>query len=139
MSRRLRRKGGDEENEVNLTPMLDVVFIMLIFFIVTASFTKESGVDVNRPDSSSNESTSKAASIVVRISAQNEVIIGNRRVDIRRVTANVQQRLAEDPRSSVVLSVHPESSNGTFVTVLDQARLAGGDRAGFNVAVVQPR
>jgi biopolymer transport protein ExbD len=138
MARRARRR-GDDETSIDLTPMLDVVFIMLIFFIVTASFTKESGVDVNRPDSSGEQSASRAASIVVQITAQDDVVIANRRVDIRRVTANVQQRLAEDPRASVVLNVHPDSSNGTFVTVLDQAKLAGGARPDFSVAVVQPR
>ena len=114
----------EEESEVNLTPMLDVVFIMLIFFIVTASFVKESGIDVTRPDADTAERKQRA-SILIAISKNNEVWIQKRRIDVRAVRANVERLLAENPQGSVVIQADEKSENGLFVKVMDQARLAG--------------
>jgi len=135
MARRLRRKGGDDDSEVNVTPMLDVVFIMLIFFIVTASFTKESGIEVNRPDAAGETPPNqKNNTILVQISAQDEVSIGPRKIDVRAVRPNIERLLAEDPESPVVLRVDEAASNGTFVKVWDQADLANAK----SIALVQP-
>ena len=98
MSRRHQFKSTDEESEGNLTPMLDVVFIMLIFFIVTASFVKESGLDVSRPDANQQHETTKR-SILISITRTNEIWIQQRRVDLRAVRANVERLLAENPLS----------------------------------------
>ena len=123
MARR-RHSHTDEESEVNLTPMLDVVFIMLIFFIVTASFVKEAGIDVNRPDAAT-ATPKQRASILIAISKHGEVWIQKRRVDVRAVRANVERLLAENPQGSVVIQADSESENGLFVKVMDQAKLAG--------------
>ena len=124
MARPSRRSRADEESDLNLTPMLDVVFIMLIFFIVTASFVKESGIDVARPNASTAERKERA-SILVAISKEGEIWINKRRVDIRAVRANVERLLAENPLGTVVIQADKESKNGLFVEVMDQSRLAG--------------
>ena len=120
----------EEENEINLTPMLDVVFIMLIFFIVTASFVKESGIDVNRPDAPTAVKK-ESANILIAISANNEIWIDRRRVDPRSVRANIERLHAENPQGSVVIQADQESNTRTLVTVMDAARAAGV----FNVAL----
>ena len=119
-----RRPTTDEENEINLTPMLDVVFIMLIFFIVTASFIKESGLDVNRPDAPTNPKPNDE-NILVVISENNDILIDNRRIDPRAVRANIERLHAENPEGSVVIKAHRESFNETMVIVMDSARQAG--------------
>ena len=124
MARFDRSRDNDEETEVNVTPMLDVVFILLIFFIVTASFVKESGIDVDRPSAATAERKQRA-SILIAISSNNEVWIQKRRVDVRAVRANVERLLAENPQGSVVIQADAKSENGLFVKVMDQARLAG--------------
>ncbi len=130
MSLRRKRAREDDESEVNLTPMLDVVFIMLIFFIVTASFVKESGIDVNRPDAQTAEQKKKA-SILIAISEDGEIWIKKRRVDIRQVRPNVEKMLAENPLGTVVIQADEESKNGLFVQVMDAARAAGA----FKIAI----
>ena len=115
----------EEENEINLTPMLDVVFIMLIFFIVTASFVKEAGLDVNRPDAPMTESQPEDANILVVINANDEIWIDRRLVDPRAVRANIERMHAENPEGSVVIQANKASSNKMLVQVMDSARLAG--------------
>ena len=116
--------GDEEENEINLTPMLDVVFIMLIFFIVTASFIKESGLDVNRPDAPT-QSKPNDENILVVIADNNDILIDNRRIDPRAVRANIERLHAENPEGSVVIKAHKDSYNETLVVVMDSARDAG--------------
>ncbi|MDH3619800.1 MAG: biopolymer transporter ExbD [Gammaproteobacteria bacterium] len=115
----------EEENEINLTPMLDVVFIMLIFFIVTASFIKEAGIDVNRPDAPMTESKPEDANILVLINANDEIWIDRRLIDPRAVRANIERLHAENPDGSVVIQANNKSSNKILVEVMDSARLAG--------------
>ena len=115
----------EEENEINLTPMLDVVFIMLIFFIVTASFIKEAGIDVNRPDAPMTESKPEDANILVMINANDEIWIDRRLIDPRAVRANIERMHAENPEGSVVIQANNKSSNKILVEVMDSARLAG--------------
>jgi len=115
----------EEENEINLTPMLDVVFIMLIFFIVTASFIKEAGIDVNRPDAPMTESKPEDANILVLINANDEIWIDRRLIDPRAVRANIERMHAENPDGSVVIQANNRSSNKMLVEVMDSARLAG--------------
>ena len=129
MARRHRRIETDE-GEINITPMMDVVFILLIFFIVTASFVKEAGIDVTKPNAQTAETKSKA-NILIAIDKNNQVWINRRVVDIRQVTANVQKLLAENPQSSVVIQADEKSENGTFVKVMDNTKLAGVD----NIAI----
>ena len=120
---RRRRRGTEEEAGVDLTPMLDVVFIMLIFFIVTASFVKDSGVDIQRPSAITAEK--KAAAILIAITAEDEIWLQKRPIDVRSVRANVERLLAENPQSGVVIQADRNSKNGLLVDVIDQARLAG--------------
>jgi len=115
----------EEENEINLTPMLDVVFIMLIFFIVTASFIKEAGLDVNRPDAPVTQSEPEDSNILVMITANDEIWIDRRLIDPRAVRANIERLHAENPEGSVVIQPKRQSTNKALVTVMDAARQAG--------------
>ncbi len=124
MRRRRSRALAEEESGIDLTPMLDVVFILLIFFLVTSTFVKETGIDVRRA-SAATAQPKERASILIAISAEGEVWIDRRRVDLRAVQGNVERLLAENPQSSVVIQADERSENGILVQVLDQARLAG--------------
>jgi biopolymer transport protein ExbD len=121
---RKRNLGEQEEAEINMTPMLDIVFIMLIFFIVTASFVKESGIDVSRPDAKT-ATKKERANILIAISESGQIWIQKRRVDIRAVRANIERLHAENPQGSVVIQADKASKTGLLVTVMDQARQAG--------------
>ena len=123
---RRRRTREQEESEIDITPMLDVVFIMLIFFIVTASFVKESGIDVNRPDASTAE-VKERGNILVAITDSNQVWIDRRQVDVRSVRANIERLRAENPEGAVVIQADKNSKNGLLVKVMDAARQAGVD------------
>lgn len=114
-------ESGENEGAVDLTPMLDVVFIMLIFFIVTATFIKEAGVEVNRPDASTAEQKENTA-ILVAINADNSIWIDKRRVDVRSVRANIERLHAENPEGGVVIQADELASVKTFTAVLDAAR-----------------
>ncbi len=122
--------GAEEENEINLTPMLDVVFIMLIFFIVTASFVKEAGIDVNKPDAPTAVRQEKA-NILVAISESNQIWIDRRQVDPRAVRANIERLHAENPEGAVIIQADRKAYTETLVTVMDAARQAGV----FNVSI----
>ena len=129
--RRVARGGSQqEESEIDLTPMLDVTFIMLIFFIVTASFVKEAGIDVNRPDAVTSEPQEKA-NILIAIGANDEIWIDRRRVDRRAVRANIERLHAENPQGSVVIQADKEAKTDTLIAVMDASRQAGV----FNVAI----
>lgn len=108
--------------EIDLTPMLDVVFIMLIFFIVVASFIKEAGVEVNRPDDNQPDNPEDSTSILVEVASDNQIWMENRRVDIRAVRANIQRLLAEDPEAPVTIKVEKGAEAGIVVDVADAAR-----------------
>ncbi len=131
MRRLMSRTSSDEdESSIDITPMLDVVFIMLIFFIVTATFVKEAGIDVNRPDAATAVKLEKA-NILIAISANNEVWIDRRQVDIRAVRPNIERLHAENPQGSVVIQADKDSKTETLIKVMDAARSAGV----FNVAI----
>jgi biopolymer transport protein ExbD len=105
--------------------MLDVVFIMLIFFIVTATFVKEIGIDVNSPDKNQNVKDADKKSIVVRITNRDRIEIRGRDIDFRQVRANIERLHAENPDAPVVVQPHPESTTNVMVHVMDAAREAG--------------
>lgn len=113
-----------EEGEIDITPMLDVVFIMLIFFIVTASFVKESGIEVNRPDASTAQSKPRA-NILIAINDQGEIWINKRKVDESQVRANIERMHAENPQGTVVIQADKEAKTRQLVAVMDAARQAG--------------
>jgi len=121
-----KRRKGEDDSQIDLTPMLDVVFIMLIFFIVTASFVNETGLNVDRPPTSDQPPPDSAnTNIVFRISESNEIMLEGRRIDIRSVRANVERLHAEKPEAKVVISSHPKAKTEVFVMISDQAREAG--------------
>jgi biopolymer transport protein ExbD len=121
---RRKRARKQDDTEVNVTPMLDVVFIMLIFFIVTASFVKEAGIDVNRPDAATAERKERG-NILVAITENGQIWINRRQVDPRAVRANIERMHAENPQGSVVIQADENSKSGLIVQVMDAARLAG--------------
>ncbi len=122
MRHRLVRE--EEDDGVDITPMIDIVFIMLIFFVVTASFVKESGIDVNKPPAV-NSQPKKRAGILVAISEDNEIWIDKRAVDVRAVRANIERLLAENPQAAVVIQPDSKSETGVFAKVYDAALLTG--------------
>ncbi len=116
--------------DLNMAPLIDMVFILLIFFLVTTSFVKETGIEVQRPTAASAESQNQIT-IMLAISPQNQVFMDHREIDIRAVRANVERALAENPDSSVVVVADRDSSTGIAVQVMDGCRLAGA----INVAL----
>ena len=121
---RRRRQQEVEESEVNLTPMLDVVFIMLIFFIVTASFVKEAGIDISRPPAATAVRKERG-NILIAITHNDQIWIDRRQVDPRALRANIERLHAENPPGAVVLQADKDSKNGLLVQVMDASRMAG--------------
>ena len=122
---RRKFKKNREESEINITPMLDIVFIMLIFFIVTTSFVKESSIDVNRPTKSPIKEQKKSEVISVRISAEGQIFVQDRLITLDAVRANIESNLALKPQATVVVVSDREADAGFLVKVIDQSRLAG--------------
>ena len=121
---RRRRERRKAESEVNLTPMLDVVFIMLIFFIVTASFVKEAGIDISRPGAATAVRKERG-NILIAITANDQIWMNRRQVDPRALRANIERMHAENPQGSVVIQADKEAKTGLLVQVMDAARMAG--------------
>ena len=123
---------NEEEGAIDLTPMLDVVFIMLIFFIVTATFIKEAGVEVNRPEASTSNQKDDTT-VLIAISADNSIWMDKRRIDVRSVKANVERLHAENPEGGVVIQADELASVKTFTAVLDSARkVVGNDKVSLS-------
>ena len=123
----MRRKYRiDDEAEINITPMLDIVFIMLIFFIVTTSFVKEEGLEVSRPSSSPpKEVKQDKGPIVVKIDASSLISVKGRILEPRAVEANLEREKAEKPTSPLIIAAHPEADTEALVTILDAAKAVG--------------
>jgi biopolymer transport protein ExbD len=116
--------GEEEDNEINLTPMLDVVFIMLIFFIVTASFIKEAGIEVNRPTAFTSEKQPEA-NILIAISPADEIWIDKKMIDIRAIRPVIERLHSENPKGSIVIQADAESTNEALTAVMEAAKQAG--------------
>ncbi len=120
-----RKRVSQEENaDIDITPMLDIVFIMLIFFIVTATFVKESGIDVTRPDAETAIKQNRVA-ILIAIRDNNEIWINRRKVDLASVRANVEKLHAENPQGGAIIQADRQAETGVLVEIMDQVRLAG--------------
>ena len=135
----MRRKKGhgdaEDNSEIDLTPMLDVVFIMLIFFIVTASFVKESTIDVNVPENQENTPPDPdSKSILVEVRSNDEIWMEGRRVDIRAIRANIERMSAEFPDAPVIVKADAKASAKSFVAIADAAREAKV----YNVSLARP-
>ncbi|ADN75377.1 outer membrane transport energization protein ExbD [Ferrimonas balearica DSM 9799] len=124
---RKKHYSAAEEAQVDMTPMLDIVFIMLIFFIVTTSFVKESGIEVNRPKAQ-QASKKPSANIFIAINEAGIVYMEKREVDIQRVRANVERMLAEAPEAQVMIQADQQAKHGIVVKVMDQVKAAGIDK-----------
>ena len=123
---RRKRARQEEDPDIDITPMLDIVFIMLIFFIVTATFVKESGIDVTRPDAETAIKQNRVA-ILIAIRDNNEIWINRRKVDLASVRANVEKLHAENPQGGAVIQADRQAETGVLVEIMDQVRLAGVD------------
>jgi biopolymer transport protein ExbD len=132
MRRSIIDNSEDDDEGINLTPMLDVVFIMLIFFIVTASFVKEAGIDVLRP-SAPTAYPKKSANILVAISAKNEIWIDNQQVKPQAVRAHIERLHAENPEGAVMIQADKGSNAETLLQVMGAARAA---RVGASIAAL---
>jgi biopolymer transport protein ExbD len=117
-------RSEEKTAEIDMTSMLDVVFIMLIFFIVTTSFVKEAGIEIDRPTATSTQRQERA-NIMIAVSESGAIWIDQRQVDLRAVRANVERLRAENPEGAVVIQADQASRTGILVEVLDQVRLAG--------------
>lgn len=127
--KRLGKANNDEETDIDITPMLDVVFIMLIFFIVTASFVKESGLDVNKPPASNDPPDPDATKpIVIEINKLNEIRIDRNVMDFRAIKSTVTRLKAERPDASVVVKVHPKAQTKAIIQAIDGVKSATDDR-----------
>ena len=117
-------RGGESGVEINMAPLIDMVFLLLIFFAVSTSFVKEAGIDVQRASASTAE-VKERASIMIGLSADGEIYMEGKKIDIRSVRGLVERALAEDPESGVVVVADKRSMTGAVVKVMDQCRLAG--------------
>ena len=124
MRRSLISQAVEEAEEPNITPMLDVVFILLIFFIVTANFIKDPGLEINRHDSETAEITENAA-ILIAIGPAGEIYMDGRRIDVRQVKANVIRLMAENPQGAVVMQADEKATAEKIIAVMDEVREAG--------------
>lgn len=123
--KRKKHTSGDDEAQVDMTPMLDIVFIMLIFFIVTTSFVNEKGLEVNRPKPNQTPPETPSRSLSIRIDENGRIQMNGREVDIRRVVANIQTYLAENNTDSAAIQAHEDTEHGVVVEVMNQAKIAG--------------
>ncbi|MEW7867772.1 ExbD/TolR family protein [Aeromonas diversa] len=132
---RRQPKRQRDEIQIDMTPMLDIVFIMLIFFIVTTSFVREAGLEVHRPEATQAK-TQKSSSIMLAVGAKGEIYLDRRPVDVERVKASLARMLAEQPEASLVIQADERVPHGRVVRVMDEAKAAGV----ANIAVaVTPR
>ena len=125
MARKHRRE--EEEAAIDMTPMLDIVFIMLIFFIVTTSFVKEAGIEVLKPKAQ-QATKQKKANIFIAINERGEIWMDKRMVDVERVRANLERLLAEQPTNIVIVQGDVKAEHGVIVEVMDQIKAAGIDK-----------
>ncbi len=121
-----RRHHKYEEADINITPLLDIVFIMLIFFIVTTSFVKERGLEVSRPSNTPPKEIKKnKGPIVIRIDANGNISLKGRVLENKAVQANLEREKAEKPTSPLIIAAHPDADTNSLVTVLDAAEAVG--------------
>ncbi|CAM3872832.1 ExbD/TolR family protein [Rheinheimera salexigens] len=127
-----KRIREDDEASIDITPMMDVVFIMLIFFIVTTSFVKEAGIDVNKPDSAQAQKK-PSATIFIAIRPNGEIWMDKRAVDVERVSANIERLRAESPTDTIIIQADKEAKHGLVMEVMDQIK-AADDRLIISIA-----
>ena len=119
-----RRHARTEEAEINITPMLDIVFIMLIFFIVTTSFTRETGATINKPEAAQAVALQNGT-ILIGVRPNGDIWMARRQIELREIRQLVERAKAENPEGSVVIVADKSSRIGTLARVMDQVKLAG--------------
>jgi biopolymer transport protein ExbD len=117
-------RGGGDKVEINMGPLIDMVFLLLIFFVVTTSFVKESGIDVQKSTAATAQ-VKERGNILIGVTQEGDIYMEGKRVDIRSVRPLIERSLAEDPESGVVIVADKRSQTGAVVQVMDQCRLAG--------------
>lgn len=127
-------RGSSKTTDINMTPLIDMVFILLIFFMVTTSFVKETGVDVNRP-SASTAILKKKGTILVGVNQSGQVFMEGKQIDIRSVRAHIEKSLADSPKGAVVIIADKISYTGVVIRVMDQCRLAGAKEVSIAASV----
>ena len=130
---------GDDDSDIDMTPMLDVVFIMLIFFIVTASFVKEFGLDMNSPDENKEPPppTAENNTILIRIESSGRIWVNDATTDLSGVESNVKRLHAQNPKSKVVIQPDAKAKTSIMIGVLDQSRAAGVDASIASIVELQ--
>ena len=123
--KRKKHTSAEDEAQIDMTPMLDIVFIMLIFFIVTTSFVNEKGLDVNRPEDNQAKNDKPSKALSIRIAEDGTIMMGGREVDVRRVVANTQTYLAENNTDTAAIQADEEAEHGVVVEVMNQVKIAG--------------
>ena len=120
------RRAAKKTLELNIAPLIDMVFILLIFFLVTTSFVKETGVDISRPTASTAVAKNKAT-ILIGVTRDNTIHLDRREMDVRAVRSGVERAMAENPEASVVIVADKESRTGLVISVMDACKLAGAE------------
>lgn len=116
-----------KEMGINMSPLIDLVFLLLIFFMVTTSFVRETGIDVQRPTASTATLTENG-NILVAISKDGTLHFDGKEIDLRSLRSHITRALAENPEGSVVIVADKISYTGLVIEVMDQCRLAGAKR-----------
>lgn len=132
------RRAGKKNLELNIAPLIDMVFILLIFFLVTTSFVKETGVDISRPGASTAV-TKIGTTVLIGVTKSNTVHMDRHEIDIRAVRANVERALAENPDAAVVIVADKESTTGIVIHVMDQCKLAGAENVSLAATLPNSR
>ena len=117
-------RGGNSNVDINMGPLVDMVFLLLIFFVVTTSFVKETGIDVQRSTAATAE-VKERGNILLGVNAEGDIYLEGKRIDVRAVRAHIERALAEDPEAGVVIVADKDSNTGVVVQAMDQCRLAG--------------
>jgi biopolymer transport protein ExbD len=128
-------RGNFQEEGINMAPLIDLVFLLLIFFMVTTSFVKETGIDVSRPTASTAELKAKG-NILLGVSEDGRIFFEKKQIDIRSVRAHMERSLAENPEGAVVIVADKKSNTGVIVRLMDYCRLAGARRV--SIAAKKP-
>ena len=130
------RRAAKKSLELNIAPLIDMVFILLIFFLVTTSFVKETGVDISRPTASTAVAKTKST-ILIGITQDNTIHLDRREIDVRAVRSGVERAMAENPEACVVIVADKESKTGIVISVMDACKLAGAENVA--IAASQPQ
>jgi biopolymer transport protein ExbD len=117
-------RSAQHSDEINMAPLIDLIFLLLIFFMVTTSFIKETGIEVQRP-SAVTAQTREKSNVLIAVTAGGEIYMDKQRIDVRMVRAHVENALAEHPQAAAVIVADRASDTGIVVDVMDQCRLAG--------------